>query len=77
MMRNTPRTFVGTVVFVFEGPASTGISEAVHARVRALPGIGRCELDTATGTLVVTAESPVDRGDVLEILDAFGCRVLS
>lgn len=75
MMRNTPRTFVGTVVFLLDGPVCPHITDAVHSRVRALRGISRCELDVAGGTLVVTAETPVDRADVVEILDGAGCQV--
>jgi hypothetical protein len=75
MMRNTPRTFVGTVVFWLEKPVCVHNTDAVHAEVLALPGISRCELDAHAGTLVVTAETPVDRTDVVEVLDGLGCQV--
>ena len=75
MMRNTPRTFVGTVVLLLEGPVCAHITDVVHAAVRALPGISRCELDVSVGTLVVTAEAPVDLADIIDILDGLGCRV--
>lgn len=75
MMRNTPRTFVGSVVFLLDGPVCAHLTDAVHAQIRRLPGISRCELDAAAGTLVVTAEAPVDRTDVVEVLDRLGCQV--
>jgi hypothetical protein len=77
MMRDTPRTFVGSVVFVLDGPVFGHIADAVRARVGQLPGIGRCDLDVATGTLLVTAQEPVDRTDVIAVLDEVGCRVRS
>jgi hypothetical protein len=75
MMRNTPRTFVGSVVFLLERPVCVHITDAVHAEVGRLPGVSRCELDVVGGTLVVTAETPVDRTDVVEVLDRLGCDV--
>ncbi|MFC4786322.1 hypothetical protein ACT8ZV_17730 [Nocardioides sp. MAHUQ-72] len=75
MMRNTPRTFVGSVVFLLEGPVCGHITDAVHAQVGQLPGITRCILDVAEGTLLVTAEAPVDRTDVVAVLDRLDCRV--
>jgi hypothetical protein len=75
MMRNTPRTFVGTVVLLLDGPVCRHITDAVHASVRALPGISRCQLDAAACTLVVTAEAPVDRAEIIEMLDGLGCQV--
>ena len=75
MMRDTPRTFVGSVMFVLDGPVCCHITEAVHAQVEQLPGIGRCVLDAAAGTLLVTAHEPVDRTDVVAVLDRLGCRV--
>jgi copper chaperone CopZ len=75
MMRNTPRTFVGSVVFLLDGPVCGHVTDAVHAALQRLPGIGSCRLDVRAGTLVVTAEAPVDRADVVEVLDRLGCAV--
>jgi hypothetical protein len=75
MMRNTPRTFVGTVVFLLNGPVCAYITEAVHSEVGQLNGVSRCALDAAAGTLLVTAHEPIDRTDVIAILDKVGCRV--
>ncbi|GAA1958756.1 hypothetical protein GCM10009798_18000 [Nocardioides panacihumi] len=76
-MRDTPRTFVGSVVFLLDGPVCCHITDAVHGHVGRLPGVSRCALDVAAGTLLVTAEEPVDRTDVIAVLDRVGCRVRS
>jgi hypothetical protein len=75
MMRDTPRTFVGSVVFLLDGPVCAHITDAVHREVGRLPGVSRCELDVAARTLLVTAREPVDRTDVVSVLDTLGCRV--
>lgn len=75
MMRDTPRTFVGSVVFSLDGPVCSHIADAVHDQVGQISGISRCVLDIATGTVLVTAETPVDRTDVVAVLDRLGCPV--
>ena len=75
MMRDTPRTFVGSVVFLLDGPVCAHITDAVHDQVGALPGVSRCTLDVDAGTVLVTAQEPVDRTDVIAVLDKVGCRV--
>ena len=75
MMRDTPRTFVGSVVLLLDGPVCTHITDAVHAQIGRLHGISRCQLDLVAGTLMVTAQTPVDRTDVVAVLDRLGCRV--
>jgi hypothetical protein len=75
MMRHTPRTFVGSVVFLLDGPVCGHVTDAVHAQVGRLPGVSRCAFDVAAGTLLVTAQEPVDRSDVIAVLDRVGCHV--
>lgn len=75
MMRDTPRTFVGSVVFLLDGPVCCHITDAVHDQIGQIPGIGRCVLDADAGTVLVTAAAPVDRTDVVAVLDRLGCRV--
>ena len=75
MMRDTPRTFVGSVLLLLDGPVCSHITDAVHTEIGHLPGISRCVLDVATGTVLVTAETPVDRTDVVDARDRLGCRV--
>jgi len=75
MMRNTPRTFVGSVVFLLQSPVPTEVADVVHAELGRLPGISRCDLDVASGALLITADVPTDRTDILAALDRLGCRV--
>jgi hypothetical protein len=75
MMRDTPRMFVGPVVFLLDGPVCWHITDAVRDQIGQIPGISRCVLDVTAGTVMVTAEAPVDRTDVVAVLDRLGCRV--
>jgi hypothetical protein len=75
MMRNTPRAFVGTVMFRLQDPPATGVGETVERQVGNLPGVGFCDFDEAAGLLIVTAREPVERADVLALLDRLDCRV--
>lgn len=75
MMRDTPRTFIGSIVFLLEAPVCRHVREAVLAEVGRMSGIRCCELDVAAGALVVTADTPVDRTDVVATLHRVGCRV--
>jgi hypothetical protein len=75
MMRDTPRTFVGPVLFLLDGPVCGHLDEEVRTAVAALPGIERCEVDIDAGTLVVSAREPVDRTDVVAVLDRLGCPI--
>ncbi|SFD00815.1 hypothetical protein SAMN04487968_12026 [Nocardioides terrae] len=75
MMRDTPRTFVGSVVLLLEAPVGRRTAEDLPAAIGALPGIVRCEVDVAAATLVVTAEDPVERADVVAAVERLGCRV--
>ena len=76
MMRGTPRTFIGTVVFLLREPAGEHGAAVVAEEVGRVPGVGSVELDDA-GTLVVSATAPVDRSDLLALLERLGCSVLA
>ena len=75
MMRETPRTFVGPVVFVVDETGCGHLTDTVCSEISRLPGVGSCDLDLAAGTLVVTARTPVDRTDVVAALDRLGCHI--
>lgn len=75
MMRGTPRTFVGPTLFTLESAVCVHVADAVRIRIGAMPGIGACELDIPAGVLLVTAETPVDRSDILDVLRTTGCPV--
>ena len=68
MMRDTPRTFVGTVVFRLSSPLPVDVGESLERHVAALSGVSFCGLDEEAGLLVVTAEAPVERTDVLALV---------
>ena len=75
MMRDTPRTFVGTVAFQLDAVLCRHVAEVVRDHPELLPGVRVADLDTAAGTLMVTAELPADRGEVIDALARLGCRV--
>jgi hypothetical protein len=75
MMRGTPRTFVGPTVFTLEGAVCVHVADDVRTRIGAMSGIGACELDIPSGVLLLTAEAPVDRSDILDLLHTTGCPV--
>lgn len=77
MMRGTPRTFVGPTLFRLDGAVCVHVADAVRTGIRAMPGISACELDLPAGVLLVTADAPVDRSDVLDVLSTTGCPVRS
>ena len=76
MMRDTPRTFVGPVVFLLEETEtmSDEAATSVCAEVERLTGVSSCIIDPAAGTVIVTARSPVDRTAVVATLDRLECR---
>jgi hypothetical protein len=74
-MRGTPRVFVGPAVFELARATCRHVEADVSDELGRVPGITRCELDRATGLLLVTAGSPVDRADVLSALGRIGVRL--
>lgn len=76
MMRDTPRTFVGTVALRLDGSIQPTVVEAALSEgLELVPGVQVSELDLAAGTLMVTAGRPADRGDVVAALSRLGCPV--
>lgn len=75
MMRDTPRVFIGSVVFLLEGPLDDRVVDALLVEVASVPGVRACEHDAATGALVVTAGTPMDRADVVAAIARLGCRI--
>lgn len=76
-MRDTPRTFIGTVAFRFEERPRASASQVVEGLVNDLPGVSSCDYDEGAGLLLVTAGEPVERADVLALLKQLGCQVVS
>jgi hypothetical protein len=75
MMRNTPRTFVGTVAFQLQEMVCRHVAELVQAHTELLPGVRVADFDAAGGMLMVTAQVPADRSEVIDALARLGCRV--
>jgi hypothetical protein len=75
MMRDTPRTFVGSVVFLLADSPPRETAERVRAALVALPSISGCDVDAVARSVLVTAREPVDRADVAAVLVAHGCSV--
>ena len=75
MMRDTPRIFVGPVTLRLEEPTCRHVADAVRDLDELLPGIRVSELDAEAGTVMVSAERPADRADVVAALGRVGCRV--
>lgn len=75
MMRDTPRVFIGSVVFLLEGPLDDRVVDELLLSVASLPGVRACEHDAAAGALVVTAGAPMDRAAVVAAIDRAGCRI--
>jgi len=74
MMRNTPRTFVGTVTFRLED--TPGLDAGALAEGFGLmPDVRISEMDVGERTVLVTALRPTDRSDVVAALARLGCRV--
>lgn len=74
MMRNTPRTFVGTVTFRLEDTAAMGTGHLTDG-FDLMPGVRISEMDVGGGTVLVTALRPTDWNDVVAALARLGCRV--
>lgn len=74
MMRNTPRTFVGTVIFRLEeqvAPDAGALAEGFDL----MPEVRVSAVDSGDGAVLVTALRPTDRNDVVVALARLGYRV--
>jgi len=74
MMRNTPRTFVGTVTFRLEDTAALEPGTLTEG-FDLMPEVRIAAADAGDGTVLVTAQRPTDRNEVLAALARLGCRV--
>ena len=64
MLNDTPRTFVGATTFHVDGMTCRRCHDVVADEIGRLPGVVKVRIDESTGTVTVTAETPVDRVDV-------------
>lgn len=74
-MRDTPRSFVGTVTLWLEQVPSPHEQERLRAEIAALGGTRLGEFDEAAATVAVTADRPTDRSAVVRVLERAGCPV--
>ena len=77
MMRGTPRTFVGTVTLHLEGDVCRHDAQAIRDQVEQLPGVLVSAIDPAGGRVSVTAQRPVDLGEIIAAVERAGARVRS
>jgi copper chaperone len=66
----TPRTFVGTTTF--QVLTCRRCHDVVAEQIRRVPGVTDVRIDVATGTVTVTALTPVDRVDVAAAVTGAG-----
>jgi hypothetical protein len=74
-MRDTPRTFVGTVTVRLASTVSGDVAQSLRGMPALLAGVRVCEVDEVAGTVLVTAQQPTDCGDVAAALERRGCRI--
>ena len=72
MLSATPRTFVGSTTFTVTGMTCGHCRRAVTEEIAAVDGVGSVTVDLASGTVTVTADSPVDRADIAAAVDEAG-----
>jgi hypothetical protein len=75
MMKNTPRAFVGRTSFSLAGGLGGHSVRALTRELLATPGVTRVIADAVTGTVSVTVDRPVDRGDIAAAADRAGHRL--
>jgi len=73
-MNDTPRIFVGATTFHVDGMTCRRCHDVVADQIGRLPGVVEVHIDaaTGTGTVTVTAETPVDRVDVAAAVKTAG-----
>ena len=72
MLSSTPRTFVGSTTFTVTGMTCGHCQRAVTEEIAAVAGVESVTVDLTSGTVIVTAERPVDRADIAAAVDEAG-----
>ncbi|MGZ4615767.1 MAG: cation transporter [Actinomycetes bacterium] len=72
MFNHTPRTFVGATTFHVDGMTCHRRHDVVAEQIRQVPGVADVRIDVVTGTVTVTAVTPVDCVDVAAAVNAAG-----
>lgn len=64
MFNDMPRTFLGATTFHVDGMTCQRCHDLVAEQIRAVDGVADVRIDISTGTVTVTAATPVDRVDI-------------
>jgi copper chaperone CopZ len=75
MMDDTPRTILGRASFAVAGMRCRRCACAVTAEVLAVAGVTGVLADSATGTVTVAVDRPVDREDIAAAAGRAGHRM--
>ncbi len=76
-MQNTPRIFVGAATFQISAFGSSECARVVITEVAAVPGVVRVLADLATGSLTVTAATPLDHAEIAAAVERTGHHVVT
>ena len=72
MLPTTPRTFVGSTTFTVTGMTCAHCQCRVTEEIAGILGVKSVTVDLASGTVTVTASSPIDRADIAAAVDEAG-----
>jgi copper chaperone CopZ len=72
MQNSIPRTFVGSTTFTVDGMTCDHCRHAVTTEICAVPGVDSVDVDLTSGTVTVSANTPVDRADIAAAVDEAG-----
>ena len=72
MFNHTPRTFVGATTFHVDGMSCQRCHDVVAEQIRQVQDVTDVRIDASTGTITVTAATPVDRVDIAAAVNAAG-----
>jgi hypothetical protein len=75
MMRDTPRSFVGTVTLRLQRVPCPHQQQRARAEIAALGGVRLRGFDAGPAAVSVTADRPTDRTAVVRALERAGCPV--
>jgi copper chaperone CopZ len=72
MQNHIPRTFVGSTTFTVGGMTCDHCRHTVTTEICAVPGVDSVDVDLTSGTVTVSASTPVDRADIAVAIDEAG-----
>ncbi len=77
MLNATPRTFIGTTTFTVAGMTCGHCERAVVGAIASIDGVDAVVVDPASGSVTVTAATPIDRSDIAAAIDRAGHTLVS